>query len=57
MAARRKIGRARIEDRHKTNEALAPWIELNKSKRTWYRRRRERREKRTKRYGVSPLKV
>jgi hypothetical protein len=46
MAARHKIGRPRLEDRHKTFEATMPWLAKNMSRSTWYSRRRERREKR-----------
>jgi hypothetical protein len=40
----RKKGRARIEDRGKTNEARKPWLKLNMSRRTWYRRQAEKRK-------------
>jgi hypothetical protein len=40
-----KTGRPRIEDRHKTNEARKPWLKLEMSRRTWYRRQAEEREK------------
>jgi hypothetical protein len=40
----RKIGRPRIEDRAKTNEAKKPWLKLNMSRRTWYRRQAEKRK-------------
>lgn len=36
-------GRPRIEDRAKTIEARAPWLKLNMSRRTWYRRQAEKR--------------
>jgi hypothetical protein len=39
---RRKTGRPRIEDRHKTNEARKPWLKLGMSRRTWYRRQAEK---------------
>jgi hypothetical protein len=35
--------RPRIEDRTNTNEAKKPWLKLEMSGRTWYRRRAERR--------------
>ena len=41
----RKTGRPRIEERHLTNEAKKPWLKLEMSRRTWYRRQAEKREK------------
>jgi hypothetical protein len=41
---RPKTGRPRIEDRAKTNEARKPWLKMNMSRRTWYRRQAEKRE-------------
>jgi hypothetical protein len=41
--AERKTGRPRIEDRAKTNEARKPWLKLEISRRTWYRRQAEKR--------------
>ena len=38
-----KTGRPRIEDRANTNEARKPWLKLNMSRRTWYRRQAEKR--------------
>ena len=38
-----KKGRLRIEDRSKTIEARQPWLKLNMSRRTWYRRQAEKR--------------
>jgi hypothetical protein len=38
-----KKGRPRIEDRAKTIEARKPWLKLEMSRRTWYRRRAEKR--------------
>ena len=38
-----KKGRPRIEDRAKTIEARQPWLKLEMSRRTWYRRQAERR--------------
>jgi hypothetical protein len=46
MTKPRTPGRPRIEDREKTIEALAPWVPLGMSKRTWYRRQAEKRAKR-----------
>ena len=43
--SRAKTGRPRLEDRHKTNEARKPWLKLEMSRRTWYRRQAEKREK------------
>ena len=43
MKPPRKTGRPRIEDRAKTIEARKPWLKLEMSRRTWYRRRAERR--------------
>jgi hypothetical protein len=40
-----KKGRPRIEDRANTIEARKPWLKLEMSRRTWYRRQAERREK------------
>ncbi len=40
----RKTGRPRIEDRAKTNEARKPWLKLEMSRRTWYRRQAEKRK-------------
>ena len=42
-AQRRKTGRPRIEDRARTNEARKPWLKLEMSRRTWYRRQAEKR--------------
>jgi hypothetical protein len=42
---RPKRGGPRIEERHLTNEPRKPWLKLNMSRRTWYRRQAERREK------------
>ena len=39
-----KKGGLRIEDRGKTNEAMKPWLKLNMSRRTWYRRQAEKRK-------------
>jgi hypothetical protein len=39
-----KKGRPRLEDRAKTNEAKKPWLKLEMSRRTWYRRQAEQRE-------------
>jgi hypothetical protein len=39
-----KKGRPRIEDRAKTIEARAPWLKLQMSRRTWYRRQAEKRK-------------
>lgn len=36
-------GGVRIEDREKTYEATKPWLALGMSRRTWYRRQKERR--------------
>jgi hypothetical protein len=36
-------GRPRIEDRARTIEARKPWLKLNMSRRTWYRRQAEKR--------------
>jgi hypothetical protein len=41
-----KIGRPRLEDRANTIEARKPWLPLNMSRRTWYRRQAERRKAR-----------
>jgi hypothetical protein len=38
-----KKGRARLEDRRSTIEATKPWEALGMSRRTWYRRRKEKR--------------
>jgi hypothetical protein len=45
MMSKRKTGRPRIEDVGKTNEAKKPWLKLEMSRRTWYRRQVEKREK------------
>jgi hypothetical protein len=42
---RRKTGRPRIEDRAKTIEARKPWLKLEMSRRTWYRRQAEKRDR------------
>jgi hypothetical protein len=39
-----KKGRPRIEDSDKTIEARKPWLKLEMSRRTWYRRQAEKRE-------------
>jgi hypothetical protein len=44
MNRTRKTDRPRIEDRHKTNEARKPWLKLEMSRRTWYRRQAEKRK-------------
>jgi hypothetical protein len=41
---RAKTGHPRIEDRAKTNEAKKPWLKLEMSRRTWYRRQAEKRK-------------
>ena len=41
---RARTGRPRIEERHLTNEARKPWLKLEMSKRTWYRRQAEKRQ-------------
>jgi hypothetical protein len=46
MIRPRKTGRPRIEDRAKTIEARKPWLKLEMSRRTWYRRQAERRKTR-----------
>ena len=38
-----KKGRPRIEDRANTIEARKPWLKLEMSRRTWYRRQAEKR--------------
>ena len=38
--------RPRIEDRAKTIEACKPWLKLEMSRRTWYRRQAEKRKSR-----------
>ena len=43
-AAAPKKGRPRIEDRAKTIEARKPWLKLEMSRRTWYRRQAEKRK-------------
>jgi hypothetical protein len=45
MTPHRKTGRPRIEDRARTIEARKPWLKLEMSRRTWYRRQAERRTK------------
>jgi hypothetical protein len=40
---RARKGRPRIEDRAQTNEAKKPWLKLEMSRRTWYRRQAEQR--------------
>ena len=42
LAARK--GRPQIEERHLTNEARKPWLKLEMSRRTWYRRQAEKRK-------------
>jgi hypothetical protein len=37
-------GRPRIEDRARTIEAKKPWLKLEMSRRTWYRRQAEQRK-------------
>jgi hypothetical protein len=37
-------GRPRVEDRAKTIEAKKPWLKLEMSRRTWYRRQAEQRK-------------
>ena len=41
---RARTGRPRIEERAETNEAKKPWLKLEMSRRTWYRRQAEKRE-------------
>ena len=38
-----KRGRPRIEERARTIEARKPWLKLEMSRRTWYRRQAEKR--------------
>jgi hypothetical protein len=45
MMVKPRKGRPRIEDRANTNEARKPWIKLEMSRRTWYRREAEKRAK------------
>jgi hypothetical protein len=40
-----KRGRPRIEEMADTIEAAKPWIALGMSRRTWYRRQREKADK------------
>ena len=40
----RARARPRIEDRAKTIEARKPWLKLEMSRRTWYRRQAEKRK-------------
>ena len=44
MKRARKTGRPRIEDRARTIEAQKPWLKLEMSRRTWYRRQAEKRK-------------
>jgi hypothetical protein len=44
LTDRRKTGRPRIEERHLTIEAKKPWLKLEMSRRTWYRRQAEKRK-------------
>lgn len=39
-----KSGRPRIEDKEKATEAQKPWLALGMSRRTWYRRQKEKRD-------------
>jgi hypothetical protein len=41
---RPKTGRPRIEDRANTIEATKPWLKLEMSRWTWYRRQAEKRK-------------
>jgi hypothetical protein len=41
---RARKGRPRIEARPNTNEARKPWLKLEMSRRTWYRRQAEKRK-------------
>jgi hypothetical protein len=41
---RAKTGRPRLEDRARTIEARKPWLKLEMSRRTWYRRQAEKRK-------------
>jgi hypothetical protein len=43
-AVARRKGRPRIEDRAKTIDARKPWLKLEMSRRTWYRRQAEKRK-------------
>ena len=47
MTQRAKTGRPRIEHRARTNEARKPWLKLEMSRRTWYRRQAEKRKGRS----------
>ena len=40
-----KVGRPRIEDRDKTLKARKPWIALDMSRSTWFRRQAEKKAK------------
>jgi hypothetical protein len=44
MLQPRKTGRPRIEERANTIEAKKPWLKLEMSRRTWYRRQAEQRK-------------
>jgi hypothetical protein len=46
LTDRRKTGRPRIEDRAK--KARKPWLKLEMSRRTWYRRQAEKRDQLSK---------
>ncbi len=39
-----KKGRPRIEERSQTIEAMKPWVALQMSRRTWYKRQAEKRK-------------
>jgi hypothetical protein len=44
MTPRRKPGRPLFKDRGRTLEATKPWLKLEMSRRTWYRRQAEQRK-------------
>jgi hypothetical protein len=44
---RARKGRPRIEDRANTIEARKPWLKMEMSRRTWYRRQAEQRARST----------
>ena len=53
IGQRARTGRPRIEDRARTIEARKPWLRLEMSRRTWYRRQAEKRKGREARSAAA----
>lgn len=52
LSIKSRRGAPRVEDRNKTIEHRKPWIKLGMSRRTWYRRKREKEQRRKRICGI-----